>query len=136
MRRIFKKAQRRTPPKRHRHIKTTARTFTFLPLSIILFGIKTVSKIRPECRKPLIYKAFSTCVYYFRSKVYINLYSFRMVLGAFLRGFLLCFISVIPIILSKCCQKCCHTKLSNLQKVAWNKTSKPLKNLIRLFPLA
>ena len=55
------------PPKRHRHIKTTAGTFTFLPLFIILFGIKTVSKIRLKCRKPLIYKAFSTLVYYSHS---------------------------------------------------------------------
>ena len=47
--------------------KKTAEAFTFLPLFIILFGIKTVSKTRFECRKPLIYKAFSTFVYYSHS---------------------------------------------------------------------
>lgn len=50
-------------------MKTTARIITFLPLFIILFGIKTVSKIRFECRKPLIYKDFSTYVYYSHSTV-------------------------------------------------------------------
>ena len=49
--------------------KSTTKIFTFLPLFIILFGVKTVSKIRPACRKPLIYKAFSTCVYYSHSIV-------------------------------------------------------------------
>ena len=55
-----------------------------------------------------------------------------MVLGALLG----CFISVIPIQPPKCCQKCCHAKLQNVQKVAWNKASNPLKNLMVLFPLA
>ena len=49
--------------------KSTTKIFTFLPLFIILFGIKTVSKTRFERRNPLIYKAFSTFVHYSHSIV-------------------------------------------------------------------
>ena len=65
--------------------KSTTKIFTFLPLFIILFGIRTVSKIRPACRKPLIYKAFSTFVYYSHSIVPVGLgvksYSTRLMPG-------------------------------------------------------
>ena len=39
------------------------------------------------------------------------------------------------ILFSPLASYCRHTKSSNVQKVAWNKASKPLKNLIQLFPL-
>jgi hypothetical protein len=44
----------------------------FVPTAVRdVIGIKTASKIRFKCRKSLIYKDFSTCVYYSHSKVHL-----------------------------------------------------------------
>ena len=71
--------------------KQRQESITFLPLFIILFGIKTVSKIRLKCREHLIYKAFSTCVYYSHSlklALYgVNLGLFARFIGEFDRLF-------------------------------------------------
>jgi len=61
---------------------SNGRRFTPLPLFIILFGIKTVSKTRFECRKTLIYKAFSTCINYSHS---LKLVLYRVNSGLFTR---------------------------------------------------
>ena len=54
--------------KRANFYKNNGKNFlTSLPLFIILFGIKTVSKTCASCRKSLIYKTFSTLVYYSHS---------------------------------------------------------------------